>query len=141
MWLTIAYQKPFVVSIPVLSFQIFTAKLILWTNISLTYDLCKLDFFLNKQKHIFSFSSLIVNYWCSMIILWKFKKEKEKRKKIRFNKQNLLKICIQTTRYIDFFFFFFFFFFAYFATILLWEKRKYLIFLKPLTRIELCHQR
>ena len=29
-WLTVSYQKPFIVSVHVLCFQIFTAKLILW---------------------------------------------------------------------------------------------------------------
>ena len=43
--LTISYQKPFVVSIPVLCFQIFIAKLILWPKTSLICNFySKLDF-------------------------------------------------------------------------------------------------
>ena len=64
LWLTISYQKQFVVSVPVLSFQIFTAKLILWPKMGLTCAISIvnwiLDFFLFKK--IFCFSSLILNY-------------------------------------------------------------------------------
>ena len=36
--MTISYQKPLLVSVPVLSFQIFTTKLILWPKIGRAYD-------------------------------------------------------------------------------------------------------
>ena len=37
------YQKPFVISVPVLCFWIFTTKLILWPKIGLTYAVCSVN--------------------------------------------------------------------------------------------------
>ena len=81
MWLTRSYQKPFIVSVPVLCFQIFTAKLISWQKLGLTNAISIVLFFflIFCIKIIFGFSSLISKYWCSNTILWKFQKSRTSR--------------------------------------------------------------
>ena len=74
-WMTISYKKPFLISVPVLCFQT-TAKLILWPEMGLTYaiSIVNLSFGDFLLKNIFWFSSQILNYWWSIIILRKFQK-------------------------------------------------------------------
>ena len=52
-----SYQKSFVFSVPVLSFQIFAAKLILWPKICLTYAISEVNwiFILFVKKWFFAF--------------------------------------------------------------------------------------
>ena len=77
LWLTISYQKPFVVSVPALCFQI-----LIWPKMGLTYAISIVKwifgffffFLLLLLLYIFCFSLLILNHWCSITILWKFQK-------------------------------------------------------------------
>ena len=70
-WLTISFPEPFVCFYALFSNTVFTVKLILMQKMSLTYA-----GFLEKKfirNYIFYFSSLILNYWCSITILWNFR--------------------------------------------------------------------
>ena len=44
--LTISYQEPFVFTVSLLCFQMFTVKLILWPKMCLTHTISKLDFWI-----------------------------------------------------------------------------------------------
>ena len=73
-WLTISYQKPFVLYVSVFCSQIFTQKLKLRPKVGLTYaiSIVKWLFWIFVQENIFYFSLLSLTYWCFTTILWKF---------------------------------------------------------------------
>ena len=92
--LTISYKKPFVFSVPVLCFQIFTTKLILGLKMGLTYATSIITEFLE--------SFLFTNIFCfTDIKLLIFNYNIVKIPEI-LSKCNMVKTCIQTTYPIDF---------------------------------------
>ena len=64
--LTISYQKPFIVSVSVLSFRIFTAKFNSWPKTGLTYSISVVNWifgiFFFIKKSILCFFTLVLNY-------------------------------------------------------------------------------
>ena len=75
-WLTVSYQKPFVLSVSVFCSQIFTLKLNLRSKICLTYAISIVKwFFFNICLRKYSLLFLLnLNYCYLTTILWKFQK-------------------------------------------------------------------
>ena len=83
----ISCQDPFVVSVPVLCFQIFTVKLIVWPKTGLNYAISIVNLIFGKYVLLFFTDLKSVLMFYSNIM-----KNSE-----TLNKLNLLKICIQTS--------------------------------------------
>ena len=64
-WLTISYQGPFVFTVSLLCFQIFSVNLILWPKMGLTHSVSRVmwSFGIFLLENIFCFSLWILNYW------------------------------------------------------------------------------
>ena len=73
-WLTILYQELFVFSVSSLCFQIFPVKSILQPKMDLTFAISIVNWIFgnNLLEIIFCASLLILNYWCSITMLWIF---------------------------------------------------------------------
>ena len=95
-WLTISYQKPFVFSVSLFCFQIFTIKFNLWPKVGLTYAISIVKWFffnfcLRKYFLLFFAEFELLMFYNSIV------KISEK-----LNKWNLLKIGLQVTYPTDF---------------------------------------
>ena len=94
--LTISYQRPFVLSVPVFCSQIFTLKLNLRPKIGLTYAISIVKWvffnFCLRKYFLLLFVKLELLMFLNNIV-----KISEK-----LNKRNLLKICLQVTYPTDF---------------------------------------
>ena len=120
LWFITSYQKPFVVSVACVCFQIFTARLTSWPKMSLTcsISLVNRNFGNFLLKNVL-FCSSILNYWCSITILWKFQ--------IFWTSGACGQLASKLPTLLSF---------VYFA-FMMGKKWKYLIFLKPMHRIRL----
>ena len=115
LWLTMSYQKSFLVSVPVLCFQIFTVKLILWPNMGL--DLC--NFYSNWILEFFFIKNYFLIFFFTDFKLLIFHKNIVKMTEI-LKTWNLLKTCIHNTSPVEFCIFC--------SHFLLWEKKEYIWF-------------
>ena len=77
-WFLIAniLSRTIVLSVSVCCFQIFTLKLILQPKMSPTYAISVVNWIVGNiiLENIFFSLIWILNYWCSITILWKFQK-------------------------------------------------------------------